>query len=51
MKQDMLDAGAIEEPLAKLKVDGRMTHNETLLQIQADVLGDIVGMRERERDG
>ena len=44
MKKDTLDAGITEQPLARLRVDGRMTHNKTLMQMLADVLGNIVGM-------
>ena len=37
-----------ELPLASLRVDGGMTVNHTLLQLQADLLGIPVG-EERER--
>ena len=32
-----------ELPLARLRVDGGMTENDTLLQLQADLLGIPVG--------
>lgn len=39
-----------ELPLASLRVDGGMTVNHTLLQLQADLLGIPVG-EGRERGG
>lgn len=51
IKQDIAEAKNqhIEQPLAKLRVDGGMTNNTTLLQMQADVLGSTVG-RDTRRD-
>lgn len=38
-----------ELPLARLRVDGGMTVNDTLLQLQADLLGIPVGRQEEGR--
>ena len=38
-------------PLSRLRVDGGMTVNNTLLQLQADLLGIPVGEGEGEREG
>ena len=35
-----------EPPFTQLKVDGGMTVNETLMRLQADLLGIAVGKRE-----
>ena len=40
-----------ELPLTRLRVDGGMTVNETLLRLQADLLGIPVGEREGGEGG
>ena len=40
-----------ELPLARLRVDGGMTENDTLLQLQADLLGIPVGEEGGEGGG